>query len=283
MLDPEANPSGEPVEAEPKPEPQPEPAQAAPPKEEPVEPPPWLNAPLDATPAPPQPEPYYGGPYPQYPPSPPPGYYGPPPPTPYAEPQPPDITLQDLAGRPGPTIRGTARQEALQLAMPLAQQLARVTQELESLRSQAGNQQTERVVADFENARATIRNTFQQQWSRDPALKNPAVQQRVWAAVEGYLREGAMEAKFNGTTRKWRTLQDPRALNLILYDAKQQAGWSDQTQRIDIQGGFVESSRSAPQSGSGVTDEMREAARHLGIDESVLAKRLEERKKLGWD
>jgi hypothetical protein len=168
----------------------------------------------------------------------------------------------------------------MQLAMPLAQQLAHVTQQLEVMRGSAAAQNEERAVADFENARGAIRSAFEQQWSKDPALKNRAVQQRVWAAVEGYLREGAIEAKTQGTTRKWRTLQDPRALNLILYDAKQRAGWSDQTQRIDIRGGFVESSRSQPQGGAEVDEELRNAARQLGVDESLLAKQMAERKKL---
>ena len=255
---------------------------APPPKEEPAEPPPWLNAPLDAGPAQSPYVPHYGGQnyQPQY--QIPPPQFGPPARQQFQPGR--KLTLQELAADPDAAINSKIEERAFQMVLPVLEEVRAQRSRLAEL-DQFGQRQHEAHVAqEFDRSRSAIRDSYGAVFGRDPAFRNRAVQERVDTAVRGYLIRAVQEAAATGNTSGLENIRSPKILKTILTWAKEDAGWNDQAQRIDIQGSQLESSRSAPSGGYSLSDDEREAARYLNISEEAYAKEKAEANKRrgGW-
>jgi hypothetical protein len=241
----------------------------------------WLNAPLtDGG--------YSGGPnYAMAPPYVPPPQYQPPPPQyqpPYAPPPPqqrPGISLEDLGRNPDGSIRNLAREEVMQAVGPLLEQVRHQQERLAVLDTFGKRQHEASVVRGFEQARDTVRNTYENVYAKDPAFRNKAVQQRVDQMTRMYLAEQVARAYQGGDFSGLQVAQTARPYRLILAAAKEDAGWSDSSGRLDMRGAFVESSRSQPQSSFSLNEDEREAARILKMSDEDFWKAKEESRKRG--
>ena len=249
------------------------------PKEEPVPEPEWLSKPIDS---PPQYQPTYAQPQyvPQYPPQQQfvPQYA----PQPAPPPPPPSYTLEQFVQDPTLPVK-IAKQELMREFAPMVGELQATRSRLQVL-DNFGKQQHESAVAGaFEQTRAAVREKgYKEIFAKDPAFRNPAVQQRVDQAVRGYLARATEQAHVYGDFSGYQSASRPSVLKAILQWAKDEAGWTENAGKpILIQGGFVETGRSQPQQSRPDMDEgLVEAAREMKVDPARLARALDERKKL---
>jgi len=273
----------------------PETPPAPPPKEEEFVPPEWTTKPIQEpytpqytqpsyTPAPQYQQPTQYPAWAQY--QQPPQYT--PPPQQYVPPPQPQITLEQFVQNPQAAFEAAqqrAKQEALREVAPALQQMSAMAARLQQLDDFGRRQHDAAVSGGFEQARAAVRDGYKQVFSKDPAFKNKAVQERVDQAVRGYLARATEQAHVYGDFSGYANAARPSTLNAILQWAKDEAGWGrGGGEPVQYQGGFVEQGRGQPQQPrADIDDDLRDAARRMGVDESVLAARIAERKKLGWE
>ena len=128
-------------------------------------------------------------------------------------------------------------------------------------------------------------------FSKDPAYANPQVRETLDIVLRGYLKDAVTRAYTQRDFSGLRNLSDPRVLQTAWAGVKLMAGWQDGGAPVNIQGAFLETSRSQPSGGRGDLDEDErdaagELARRMGVDRNVIEKRMidgkETRRKLGW-
>jgi len=258
-------------EATPQPTPQP--------KEEPVPEPEWLSKPIDSQPyQPTYAQPQYA-PQPQYQPQ---QQFVPQYVPQQAPPPPPSYTLQQFIDDPLLPVK-IAKQEIMREIAPMVGELQATRSRLQVL-DNFGKQQHEAAVAGaFEQTRAAVRDKgYKEIFAKDPAFRNPAVQQRVDQAIRGYLARATEQAHVYGDYSGYQSASRPSVLKAILQWAKDESGWSENSGKpIQIQGGLIETGRSQPQQARPDLDEgLADAAREMKVDPARLARALDERKKL---
>jgi hypothetical protein len=176
-----------------------------------------------------------------------------------------------------------AKQELMREFAPVVGELQATRARLNVL-DNFGKQQHEASVAGaFEQTRAAVRDKgYKEIFAKDPAFRNPAVQQRVDQAVRGYLARATEQAHVYGDYSGYQSAARPSVLKAILQWAKDEAGWTEGAGKpIQIQGGFVETGRGQPQQARPDLDEgLSDAAREMKVDPARLARALDERKKL---
>lgn len=247
------------------------------PKEEPLAEPDWLNRPIVEQPAPQQYQQYQ----PQYIPVPVPQYIPQPQYPQQPAPQQP-YTIEQFVQNPDLPVQ-IAEQRVMQKIAPMVQELQATRNRLQQLDDFGRRQHETNVASAFEQTRAAIKEQgFKGVFAKDPAFRNPVVQQRVDQAVRGYLARATEQAHVYGDFSGYQNATRPSVLNAILQWAKDEAGWQPgANQPVQYTGGTIESGRTQPQPTRPDLDEgLLDAAREMRVDPSVLAKRLEERKKM---
>lgn len=248
------------------------------PKEEPLAEPDWLNRPIVEQPAPQQYQQQY---QPQYIPVPVPQYIPQPQYPQQPAPQQP-YTIEQFVQNPDLPVQ-IAEQRVMQKIAPMVQELQATRNRLQQLDDFGRRQHESNVATAFEQTRAAIKEQgFKGVFAKDPAFRNPVVQQRVDQAVRGYLARATEQAHVYGDFSGYQNATRPSVLNAILQWAKDEAGWQPgANQPVQYQGGTIESGRTQSQPTRPDLDEgLLDAAREMRVDPSVLAKRLEERKKM---
>lgn len=266
-----------------------QPAAAPPPKKEAeaeYEPPSWTTQPISEPSYQPQYQPQYQTPPPQYQ-----QQFSPPqwtPPPPQMPPPQQNITLEQFVQNPQAVFEATreqAKREALQSILPIVQEMQSVRDRVRQLDDFGRKQHENNVSGAFEQTRAAIREAgYKGIFAKDPAFKNKAVQDRVDAAVRGYLARATEQAYVYNDYSGYASAMKPSILRAILNWAKEESGWGQGGgQPVQYSGGLVEQGTAQPPQASYAIDEdLRDAARRMGVDESVLRKSIEERKRLGW-